>query len=388
LFENYAELFRNTTAEGVADRTINANPEQRRESTSGEARLTWRGETGPVTSVVHLMARGRYGTSRYGGSSSVALGKATVGVLNVVKQPTFSFGPQSNDDVKQLTGGIGYDGTWKGVAQLSFGVQKSTYEKTVEAPGSSSSIRTHPWLYNIAGALYLKPRFAIYGGYTRGMEENGTAPDAAANRGEPLPSAVTSQRELGFRYALTRSVQLVGGVFDLRKPYFSLDSRNVFMELGSLSTRGLEFSLAGVVLPGLNVVAGAVLMDPRVTGEAVELGRVGDRAVAQTRHLARINADYRLPSWPSLSIDAGIVYSGPVTAGIRPDPLTGRQFEVPARTVLDLGARYRFRIADAPAVIRLQIMNVTNAGGWEPTSSGGLQREDPRRAQLQLSADF
>ena len=389
LLENYSDLYRNTTREGVADHVINANPEQRRVSTSGESRLTWRKRAGPLAHTVHLMVRGRLGANRYGGSSSAALGKATVGVFEEVARPAFAFGPQSEDEVKQLTGGIGYDGIWAGVGQISAGLQKSTYEKTVEAPGAApSSISTSPWLYNVAGAVYVTPRLAFYGGYTRGMEENGTAPDAAANRGEPLPSAITSQRELGFRYALRANFQLVGGVFDLRKPYFSLDAGNVFTELGALKTRGIEFSLAGPVLPGLNVVAGAVFMDPRVTGEAVELGRVGERAVAQTRRLVRVNADYRLPFLPSVSLDAGLAHFGAVTASIRPDPLTGEQFDVPARTVIDLGARYRFQIAEAPAVLRLQIMNLTDVGGWEPTSSGGFQREDPRRLQVQLSADF
>lgn len=389
LLENYADLYRNTTREGFADHVINASPEQVRLSTSGEVRLTWQKTTGKFSHTVHLMSRARKGSSRYGGSTSAQLGRAEVGVARDVDQPQYAFGAQSLDDVRQLTGGVGYEGIWSGVGQISLGLQKSRYEKTVDGPALAPvTVETSPWLYNASGAVYLTRRLAIYGGVTRGLEENGTAPDAAANRGEPLPSAITSQRELGFRYSLNSSFQVVGGVFDLRKPYFSLDAGNVFTELGSLSTRGAELSLAGPVLPGLNVVAGVALMDPRVTGEAVALGRVGAKAVAQTRRLVRINADYRFPFAPSFSVDAELEHSGPVTASVRPDPLTGVQFEVPSKTTFDLGARYRFNLADAPAILRLSLMNITGVRGWDPTSSGGFQREDPRRIELQLAADF
>jgi len=389
LLENYSDLYRNTTAGGLADHFINTNPETRRASTSGEARLTWRRQAGSLANTVHVMVRGRQAMSLYGGSSSVAFGRAEIGFYVPVTKPAFTFGPQSEDHVEQLTGGIGYDGILAGIGQLSVGLQRSTYTKDVNSPtNGASSITTDPWLYNASAAASLTQRLAVYGGYTRGMEENGTAPDAAGNRGQPLPSALTEQREFGFRYALRPDFQLVGGVFELKKPYFSLNSENVFTNLGALINRGVEVSLAGALAPGLNVVAGAVWMDPQVTGPDVDSGRVGARAVAQTRQLVRVNFNYSRPFLPGISIEAGIDHSGPLTASIRPDPATGRQLEVPSRTEIDLGARYRFELRGAPAVLRLQVENVFDSRGWNPTSSGGFEREGPRSASLELAADF
>jgi iron complex outermembrane receptor protein len=389
LLENYSDLYRNTTQGGLADHVINANPETRRASSSGEARLTWRRRAGSLTNTVHVMVRGRQAMSRYGGSSSVAFGKAQIGQLVPVTRPAFAFGQQSQDHVEQFTGGIGYEGILAGIGQISLGVQRSSYTKDVLSPtNGASSITTRPWLFNASTAASLTQRLALYGGYTRGMEENGTAPDAAANRGQPLPSAITSQREFGFRYAIRQDLQIVGGLFELRKPYFSLNSENVFTDLGALINRGAEMSLAGTLAPGLNVVAGAVWMDPQVTGPDVALGRVGERAVAQTRQLVRANFNYRLPFLAGVSLDAGIDHSGAITASVRPDPATGRQLEVPSRTEIDLGARYRFELRGAPAVLRLQVENVFNTKGWNPTSSGGFEREGPRTASLELAADF
>lgn len=389
LLENYSDLYRNTTSTGLADHFINANPETRRASTSGEARLTWRQRAGSLAHTVHLMARGRQAMSRYGGSSSVAFGKAQIGIFAPVARPTFTFGPQSRDHVEQLTGGIGYEAIMAGLGQISVGLQRSTYTKDVNSPtNGASSITTHPWLYNASAAANLTGRLAVYAGYTRGMEENGTAPDAAANRGQPLPSAITDQRELGFRYTLRPGFQIVGGVFELEKPYFSLNTANVFTDLGSLVNRGVEVSLAGEIATGLNLVAGAVWMDPQVKGPDVDSGRVGARAVAQTRQLVRADVNYRLPFLAGVSLDAGVDYSGTLTASVRADPATGRQLEVPARTEIDLGARYRFELRGAPAVLRLQVENVFDVRGWNPTSSGGFENEGPRTVSLELAADF
>jgi iron complex outermembrane receptor protein len=335
------------------------------------------------------MIRGRQAMSRYGGSSSIAFGKANIGQFVPVTQPAFVFGRQSQDDVEQFTGGIGYEGILAGIGQVSLGVQRSSYTKDVNSVTSgASSITTRPWLFNASTAASLTQRLALYGGYTRGMEESGAAPDAAANRGQPLSSAITSQREFGFRYAIRQDLQIVGGLFELRKPYFSLNNENVFTDLGALINRGAEMSLAGPLAPGLNMVVGAVWMNPRVTGPDVALGRVGERAVAQTRQLIRANFDYRLPYLAGVSLDAGIDYSGSITASVRPDPATGRQLEAPSRTEIDLGARYRFELRDAPAVLRLQVENVFNTGGWNPTSSGGFEREGPRAFSIELAADF
>ncbi len=389
LLENYSDLYRNTTPDGQADHVINANPETRRASTSGEARLTWRRRAGSLNHTLHAMVRGREARNRYGGSASVSFGRAQIGVFAPLDQPVFNFRPQSRDHVEQITGGIGYEGIWAGTGQISLGLQKSTYTKDVTTPtNGASSISTQPWLFNAAGAVSVTRKLAIYGGYTRGMEENGTAPDAAANRGQPLPSAITNQRELGLRYAVNPNFQIVGGVFELKKPYFSLNSENVFSELGALVNRGVEVSLAGTVATGLNVVAGAVWMDPRVTGPDVTLGRVGERAVAQTRQLVRANLNYRLPFLPGISVDLGVDHSGPITASVRPDPATGRQLEVPSRTEIDLGARYRFELRGAPAVLRVQVENLFDAGGWNPTSSGGFENEGPRAFTVELAADF
>lgn len=51
-------------------------------------------------------------------------------------------------------------------------------------------------------------------------------------------------------------MKLVAGVFDVAKPYFNNDERNVFAVLGDVRHRGAEFSLAGNPTERLSLVAG------------------------------------------------------------------------------------------------------------------------------------
>ena len=202
------------------------------------------------------------------------------------------------------------------------------------------------------------------------------------NRSEAPPALRTSQRDAGIRWAFGRNMRLVAGLFDVRKPYFNLDPQLVYAQLGTVRHRGVEISLAGEPLRGLNLIAGAVLMKPRVSGEAVDLGLVGEKPVAQPERLFRANLDYRPPGFPALSVDVGLNHLGD-----RPGSVDNR-LTVPARTLVDLGARYRLRLARVPATLRVQVTNLLDDYAWNVTGAGGFRRVPPRRLQTSLAVDF
>jgi iron complex outermembrane receptor protein len=124
-------------------------------------------------------------------------------------------------------------------------------------------------------------------------------------------------------------------------------------------------------------------MDPRVTGEAVQNGRVGRRPVGQTNRLLRLNLDYALPFASGVSVDLGIVDNGVRTVS------TDNRVKLPARTIFDLGARYRFRAAGSSASLRLQVANLLDHDGWVAANgSGTLQPLFPRRLTGNLAIDI
>jgi len=386
----FTELYRNVRPDGSARRTLVATEDQSAKSTSGELRSSYTLAEGTRRHTIHLAARGRDTDRAYGGAAERDLGPAVLGRRTDVPEPDLTFGPQSRDRIRQITGGIGYEGRWAGVGELSLGVQKTDYEKRTLIPGRPVLVtEDSPWLVNGTLAVHATSELAVYAGYTTGLEESGVAPANAVNRNSAPPALRTSQRDAGVRYAIGPDLSLVAGVFDVRKPYFNLDSDRVFRELGTVRHRGVELSLAGQPLDGLRVVAGAVLLDADVSGEAVDLGRIGPKPVGSTARTVRANFDYRLPFFEGLSVDLAVNnLSGRVASALGYAELGGRQLKTDARTTFDLGARYRFDVGRTPATLRAQITNLFDVYGWDVSSSSSFRFSDDRRFSLTLAADF
>ena len=353
-------------------------------STSGELRLTRQIEDGNRLHLLHFNLRARDRGARYGGSDVIDLGSSTLDSPVASLGPDFDFGEQSFDGVRQFTGGIAYEGRWRGVGELSLGLQRTDYTKSVRLPGlPEAETRAGPWLYSVAGALYLTDDLAIYGGYTRGLEESGVAPSTATNRDAPLPAILTSQRDAGVRWSITPDLRLVAGVFDVRKPYFELNQANVFALLGEQRHRGIELSLSGALTGRLSIVAGAVLLQPRVVGPLVESDQLGRLPVNQPARNLRLNADWRLPWIDGLSVDFGITHLS------RRAATRDNLVFLPSRTLLDVGGRYRFKLDSTSLSLRASVTNVTNEYGFDLRgASGAYDIIAGRVAQLSLSLDI
>ncbi len=387
---NLTELYRSVQPDGSAQRQLVATKDQTQASTSGELRSSYSVIEGDRRHTVHLAARGRDTTRTFGGADQRDLGPAVIGQRIDVPEPDFNFGPLSRDEVRQITGGIGYELRWLKIGELSLGVQKTDYEKNNLIPGRPAlTTKDSPWLYNGTLALHLTDKLVAYGGYTSGLEESGVAPSNAVNLNEAPPALRTSQRDAGIRYAISPRLSFVAGVFDVRKPYFNLDADRVYRELGTVRHRGVELSLAGQPLKGLSVVAGAVFLDADVSGEAVDLGIIGPKPIGTAGRTIRANFDYRLPFFEPLSLDLGISHLGGRIASAREfAELEDRQLTTDPLTTVDLGARYRFKVGAKPATLRAQITNVFDAYGWNVGGNSSFRFTDTRRFLLSLAADL
>lgn len=384
------ELYRNVQPDGSAQRTVVTTKDQTAKSTSGDLRSSYAVTEGARRHTVHLAVRGRDTQRIFGGADVHNLGPAVIGTRLDVPEPDFDFGPLTRDDVRQVTGGVGYELRWAGVGELSVGLQKTDYEKNSRIPDRPTlTTKDSPWLYNGTVALHLSDKLVAYAGYTRGLEESAPAPADAVNRNSAPPALRTSQRDAGIRYAILPSLNFVAGVFDVRKPYFNTDPDRVYRDLGTVRHRGVELSLAGQPVAGLSVVAGAVFLDADVSGEAVDLGRIGPKPVGTTARNIRANFDYRLPFFDPLSLDLGITsLAGKVASPLEFAELGGRQLKTEPRTTFDLGARYRFKAGDAPATLRLQITNLFNSYSWDVAANSSFKFIDNRRFLLTLAADL
>jgi iron complex outermembrane recepter protein len=119
-----------------------------------------------------------------------------------------------------------------------------------------------------------------------------------------------------------------------------------------------------------------------VTGDAVRLGRVGKRPVGATAVTALFSADWRPPGFQNTSLNLGVSHTGDIVA------TRDNKADIPARTTIDVGVRYRMRIAGNPATLRAQIRNLTNQGGFSLRGSGAFGVTSSRVASVSLAADF
>lgn len=388
---NRTILLTDVQPDGSANLAVAAAQDQGFGSTSGEVRATWIREDNVRRHRFSLSARARSAVRTYGGSVQRSLGVGDIYEdMDDYAEPDFVFGAHSRDRVRQATLAASYTGAWAGVGEMTLGVQRADYRKTATVPGRPDLVSIDaPWLYDAALAFRLSDRLTAYAGYTTGLEESPVAPENAINRNEAPPALRTRQADAGVRYRLPAELTLVAGVFEVEKPYFNLDAGRLYRALGQVRHRGVELSVTGTPIDGLTLVAGAVFLDGAVSGDLVDQGQIGPRPVGQSNRQVRLNADYRLPWSPDWSIDLGVLSSGERAVGgaLRAE-LGGEQYLIDGRTTVDIGARWRFRLAGGRAVARAQVLNIGDNRDWEVGSNGAFVMTPPRRVFLTITADF
>ena len=379
---SFADLYLETSSTATAEHMLLAEPDQFYGSTSGEIQLSHTVVATSWQQRLILGARGRDLTARYGGADSLDLGVGRAGEMKPLAQPLFAFEARTADRIREYSAGASYTFQWRQKMELTEGVQRASYSRAVADPalgGSTTSLR--PWLYNSSLVLHPSRRLVLFGALTRGLEDSGVAPANAVNRGAVLGAVRSSQEEVGGKYAFSRSLTLIAAAFDVRKPYFALNEQGIFGSVGLERHRGAEVSLAGEVVSGLSVVAGALLLFPEVT-TAGSQETIGSTPVGQPRWTTQLSIDDRISRFPDLSVDLALTTRG--SRMVRADD----RAEVGGYGTLDLGARYRLRWGQNSGTLRVQVTNVANSFNWYVATDGGVQPIEPRRASAYLVVDW
>ena len=376
-------LVRNLLPDRTGSQRVIVDPPLDFASISGEVRLTRQIDDGPRRHLIHFAVRGRSGSRRFGGSDTLELGPVQIDTPSTVTEPAFHFSPQQFDSVRQFTGGIAYEGRWLGMGELAAGLQWTDYKKRIDLPGGGVQLtQDRLLLYNLALSATITSALVVYAGTVNGLEESGVAPGNAANRNEALPAIRTRQYDAGLRLALSDQIRLVAGVFDISKPYFNVDANNRFDVLGDVSNRGVEASVAGALTHTLSIVTGGVWLWPKVTAPLARPGTIGARPVNAIGQRLEFSADWQPPFAPGVSFDTRIAWRSSETATV------SNRVAVPARTTVDLGGRYRFRMAGNNALLRVQVTNLFDTQGYEVRGAGAYGPVPGRLAQAYLTMDF
>ncbi len=384
LKQDASDLLIGTTPDGrVRQRLEILDADSSFRSSSGEFKLSRTFVDGPRRHWLQATVRRRSVERFYGGNAIVDLGASRLGVEDFRPEPMFGIGPKTRDRVRQTTLGLGYELRWHGWGQFGVGFQKTRYRKRVTDPlGAVAGSNDSPWLLSVAGAIELSGDMALYASHARGLEESDVAPSEAVNRNESPPAIRTQQSDAGLRWKIAPKLTAILGIFTISKPYFNLDTVQRYRQLGTVRNRGIEFSLSGQITPRLTVVAGTLWLDSRVSGEEVAMGLIGSRPVGSFHLRTTTSLNWTVPGIDPLTLTARVESSSARTAN------AANTFVVPARAILNLGARYKFKASGNKFLVRGDVGNVFNKFGWHVGGSGFFIANGARRWTLSLSADF
>ena len=373
----FANLLVNEQPDGTGERILFADPPSKSRSNSGELRLTHSIADGPRLHVIHASLRYRDARREFGGDEFIDFGPGRIGEkVDAPEPPSFDFGEPSHDRLRQTTYGVAYDGRWKNVGEISFGISQARFRKETVVPAVPVALsRSNPWLYNATAAVNLSKTTTVYAGYSRGLEESGTAPPNAANRNAPLDAIITRQKDAGVRFTVARGIKVVAGLFDLSRPYFGYDSTNFYRQVGTVRSRGAEFSFAGSLTPRLDIVAGGAILDPKVTRDAEIDSMIGSKPVGLAPDQLSLNANWKTPMLKGLELDLTVIHRG------RTPATTDNLVFIPEKLRIDVGSHYRFKFAKRDATLRLQVFNLTDGIGYGLPGSG-IYGQNPGRYVL------
>lgn len=376
----------NLLPDGHGELEVDLNPPLHLGSTSGELRVEKIFSRGAWAQRLIFSLRARNWNGLYGNSVTMDVGPQTIGqqLLDAPK-PQVQFGPPTHDHADERWLGFAYELARKDWFELSLGVQKARYHKQTLTPGEPPALLdTDPWLLTASATGHVNQKIAVFAAFTQGLEDNGITPSNAVNSNEALPATTSRQSEGGVRWTILPRTNLVAGVFDLKKPYFNLDPSNVYRDLGQLENKGVEISLSGSPVEQLNLVAGGVLSEPTVSGEAVRLGVTGDKPVGLYSRKFVLGANWRPPGWAGLSFDFAANYYGSVPGTL--DDAVSR----PAYTTFNWDTRYEFKMAGENASLKFAVNNIANVRELAVFDAGtyGIFFGSGRRFDLRLIVDM
>ncbi|MFM5929373.1 MAG: hypothetical protein ACKOPQ_00515 [Novosphingobium sp.] len=389
--KNYSEFMIYSGQGTTVRHRLISDPRQELHSWSGEAQLALDlPRLGDFKQRVIGGFRARRRDTESGGSDSRDFGTFDYLGDDPEAEPAFTYGPVNQGQVRQSSWLLGYQAKSKFIGTLNLGLQRARYRASFRdaRSGVITSSRDDAWLYNASASYHLARRVEVFLGTQTGLEDSGAAPENATNRNEQLPTTRSTQYEAGLRFRLGKGNQLVLSAFQINRPYFSFDATGRFTELGEARYRGAELSFVGH-FDRWTVLAGAVAMDPHVTGAGRLAGLVGERPAGIPDFYTRIDLQYRTDILGGLTPTVTFTATGPRATGSGPvATLGGKQAMMPTFAALDLGMRYRFKLGDMPANLRFQVQNVFNETGWKVVNSNTLQPEEHRRVTIALAADF
>jgi iron complex outermembrane recepter protein len=249
---------------------------------------------------------------------------------------------------------------------------------TIEDRGYSSTDGTLQTKYDKGAitpgiALSYKPIeiMSTYVSYLQSLEKGPIAPSTAANANEVLKPYESSQIEAGVK-ASVGNVDIAAAFFHIEKANSYTDPKsNIFCEDGREIHLGAEISFSGKVTNDLLLSGGYSQL--KATIEKTNNATIKDKSPqAVPEAIARLYAEYTLPFLKSVTLTAGISYTGKEWVN------DANTLSIPAVFTNDAGLRYENRIFEKSITLRLGVNNLSNEDYWTTKGGGMLYLGSPR----------
>jgi len=201
---------------------------------------------------------------------------------------------------------------------------------------------------------------------------------------------VARQLEAGIKYDANADLALTASLFRIRRAYEyqqpdSTATGFTYVQQGRQANTGIELGANGKLTPRLQLGVSVAITRARASGTGTT-AYDEQQAVNVPRLRSAVYADYAVPGADGLNVMGSWLYSGskPVTRD--------GSVSLPAVHVFNAGARYRLRIGDHAATLRLNLDNVFDKRYWKDAGQylgdSYVHLGAPRTARLSLQYDF
>lgn len=237
------------------------------------------------------------------------------------------------------------------------------------------------WAPSVGALVKLDERVSVYANFMTGLSQGPNAPVGTENFGEIFPPSKTEQYEAGVKAQFGGFFTSLS-LFQISQPAEIIDPvTNIFSVDGEQRHRGIEWTMAGTVVPGLRLLGGANYLSAKLT--RTEGGLLdGQRAPGVPRFTANLGGEWDLPFLNGLTVTSRVIY----TSGQFLYADNAHAIDDWLRW--DAGARYAAVLWGTPVTLRLNVINVTGKDYWASAKGFGLTLGAPRSALFSLTVDL
>lgn len=268
---------------------------------------------------------------------------------------------------------------------LVFGGRYETFKDFTQSGSSvSDRSRTDTFLPRLGLVYQPRPNVSVYASYSRAFAPNPSVPaEGDQPASGPFPPERSRSYEVGIKGEILSGVTTTLAVYDIRKnnvlETVDIGDGNTITEArDKVTSRGVEFDIAGEITRRLSVIASYAYTDasdPQSTS--------GDSVVNVARHTGSVSLSYRPGGvLEGLSLGGGAFHTGRRYGGLSQSPGGANTvpFHLGAYTTFDLNAGYSVRLASGhTAYARLTLRNLTNRNYDQ--SAGNALRVVPGQAR-------